>query len=112
MEMIRSGHFFYDLREVLGDIKFLGAAAIIGGLLILLVSTQFIYLLLLFFLGTIIGRALIGRRCPRCDRPLKQAGAEPKKNDAFTLVITWACPHDNYTEKEETKSKIGFFGSS
>lgn len=109
--MIRSGHFFYDLRELLGDFKFLLGAAIIGMALVFLVGIQFVSLLLLFFLATIILRVLIGRRCPKCDRALKQAGAEPKKDDAFVLVITWACPHDSYTEKEETKSKIGIFGS-
>ena len=109
--MIRSGHFFYDLRELFGNLKFLIGATAVGVALMLLISTQFVYLLLLFFLSTIIVRVLIGRRCPNCDRALKQAGAEPKKDDAFVLVITWACPHDGYTEKEETKSKIGFFGS-
>jgi hypothetical protein len=109
--MIRSGHFFYDLREFLGDPKFLIGAALVGGALILLISTQFVYLLLLFFLATIVARVLIGRRCPQCDYPLKETGAEPRKDDTSVLVITWACPRDGYTEKEETKSKIGFFGS-
>jgi hypothetical protein len=54
---------------------------------------------------------LIGRRCPQCDIPLKEIGAEPKKDDTFVMVITWACPRDGYTETEETKSKIGLFGS-
>jgi hypothetical protein len=109
--MIRSGHFFYDLREVLGDFKFLVGVAVVGVALVLLISAQFFYLLLLFFLATIILRVLIGRRCPNCDHVLKERGAEPKKDDAFVMVITWACPYDGYTEKEETKSKIGIFGS-
>jgi hypothetical protein len=109
--MIRSGHFFYDLREVLGDFKFLVGAAIVGVALVLLVSIQFLSLLLLFFVATIILRVLIGRRCPNCDNALKERGAEPKKDDAFVMVITWTCPRDGYTEKEETKSKIGIFGS-
>lgn len=109
--MLRSDHLFYDLRELLGDPKFLIGAALVGGALALLVSTQFVYLLLFFFLATIIARTLIGRRCPRCDYPLKEAGADPKKDDSFVLIITWACPRDGYTEKEETRSKIGLFGS-
>ena len=109
--MIRSGHFFYDLRELLGEFKFLLVVAVLGMILVFLIGIQFTALLLLFFLATIIFRVLIGRRCPNCDRALKQAGAEPKKDDAFVLVITWACPHDGYTEKEEAKSKIGIFGS-
>lgn len=109
--MIRSGHFFYDLREVLGDFKFLAVVAVIGAALIFLISPQFLYLLLLFFVATIILRVMIGRRCPNCDHVLKESGAEPKKDDAFVMIITWACPHDGYTEKEETKSKIGIFGS-
>src|SRR5262245_53983901 len=110
--MIRSGHFYYDLRELLGDPKLLIGLALLGGALMFLVSSQFIYLLLLVFGATIVLRVLIGRRCPKCDRHLKEAGAAPKKDNPLVLVITWACPNDGYTEKEETKSKIGFFGSS
>jgi hypothetical protein len=109
--MIRSGHFFYDLREVLGDFKFLIGATVVGMALVLLISAQFFYLLVLFLVATIVLRVLIGRRCPNCDNVLKERGAEPKKDDAFVMIITWACPHDGYTEKEETKSKIGIFGS-
>jgi len=109
--MIRSGHFWYDLRETLASAKLLIGLALVSFVFILFFSFQCIYPLALVFIALAVVRVAIGRRCPRCDTPLKELGAEPKKDDAFVMVITWACPRDGYTEKEETRSKIGLFGS-
>jgi hypothetical protein len=109
--MIRSGHFWYDLREALASSTVLISLALISFAFIMFLSFQCIYPLALVFVALAVARVLIGRRCPRCDGPLKEMGAEQKKDDAFVMVITWACPRDGYTEKEETKSKIGLFGT-
>ncbi|WP_420580940.1 hypothetical protein [Reichenbachiella sp.] len=90
---------------------FLLGLGVIGLFLVLYISFQFLYLLILLFAGTIVGRVLIGRRCPKCDGLLKETGAENKKDDAFVMLITWACPRDGYTETEETKSNVGLFGT-
>ena len=108
--MLRSAHFFYDLREALGSLKFLLGLGAIGLFFVLFINSQFLYLLILLFIGAIVGRTLIGRRCPRCDGPLKERDAKPKQGDAFVMVITWACPRDGFIEAEETKSNIGLFG--
>ena len=61
--------------------------------------------------GAVIGvRGLIGRRCPKCDGPLKEVDAEQAKNDAFVMYINWRCPRDGYSEKEKTKGSSGLFG--
>lgn len=108
--MIRPDHFFYDVRETLGSPKFLLGLGVIGLFFVLFVNSQFLYLLILLFIAAIVGRTLIGRRCPRCDSLLKERGAEPKPGDAFVLVITWVCPRDGFTEIEETRSNTGLFG--
>jgi hypothetical protein len=109
--MFRSGHFFYDLRQLLGSARLIIGLAVIGFLLIVFFSFQFFYVLVLVFLALMAARVLIGRRCPKCDGVLKETEAELKKGSAFVMVITWACPRDGHTQTEETKSKIGLFGN-
>ena len=109
--MIRSDHFFYDLREALGSPKLLMAVLVVAGFFTFLVSFQFVYLFALLFVAIFAARAVIGRRCPRCDGPLKEVGAELDKANAFILQITWRCPRDSYEEKETTKGDSGLFGT-
>ena len=109
--MIRSGHFFYDLRELLGSPKLLLVILLLAGSFIFFVSFQFIYLFALLIMAVLGARGLIGRRCPKCDAPLKEIGAERDKQDAFTLYITWRCPRDGYEEKEQVKGSGGLFGT-
>ena len=109
--MIRSNHFLYDLREALGSPKILIGLLGVAGLLTFLVSFQFIYLFVLIFAAMIAIRGLIGRRCPKCDGPLKEVGAERDKENAFVMYIIWRCPRDGYEEKEKTKGDAGLFGT-
>lgn len=109
--MIRFGHFFYDLRELLSHPFLLTAIVLAAGFFIFFVSFQFIFpfaLLIMFILGA---RGLIGRRCPHCDRPLKEIGAERDPEDAFGMYVTWRCPYDGYEEKEKIKGSGGLFGT-
>ena len=108
--MIRPNHFYYDLRKALGSSKLLIGLVAIGGFFILYISFQFVYLFVILFALAIGLRGLIGRRCPKCDRPLVESGAAPAKNDAFTIHIDWVCPHDGYSEQEATKGDAGLFG--
>ncbi|HMQ51730.1 MAG TPA: hypothetical protein PKE64_00885 [Anaerolineae bacterium] len=108
--MLRTGHFYYDLRERLGSPKLLLGLLGLGVLLILLVSLHFIYIFALLF-GTLIGlRGLIGRRCPLCDRALIETKAETDPQSAFTLRVIWQCPRDGHTEEEKVKGDAGLFG--
>ncbi|RME97114.1 MAG: hypothetical protein D6768_20435 [Chloroflexi bacterium] len=109
--MIRQGHFFYDLRELLGSARVMIGLAAVAGFFVLFVSLSFVYLFLLLFAALLVGRALIGRRCPRCDGPLKESGAERDKHDAFVMYINWRCPKDGYTEKEKVRGDSGLFGA-
>lgn len=109
--MIRSGHFFYDLRELLSQPLLLTAIVLTAGFFIFFVSFQYIFpfaLLIMFILGA---RGLIGRRCPQCDRALKEIGAERDPEDAFVMYITWRCPRDGYEETEKIKGSGGLFGT-
>ena len=109
--MIRSDHIWYDLRELLGDPKILFGLLAVAALFILGVSFNFVYPFVILF-GTLIAvRALIGRRCPRCDGPLKEVDAERDKENAFVMNIIWRCPRDGYEEKEKTKGDSGLFGT-
>ena len=108
--MIRSDHFMYDLRESLGSPRLLIGVLAIGGFFILYINLQYIYVFALLFVVIFAARGLIGRRCPTCDGTLKEIGAEPDKESAFIMHITWRCPRDGYEEKEETKGDAGLFG--
>ncbi len=108
--MIRSGHFWYDLREILGNPKLLIGMLVIGGFIILMISFQLVYIFVLLFVVMIGTRGIIGRRCPQCDGPLKEIEAERDKDNAFVMYIIWRCPRDGYEEKEKTKGDSGLFG--
>lgn len=109
--MIRSGHVLYDLREVLGSPKLLLPLLLVAGFFTFVVSFQFVYVFALLYGAIFAARALIGRRCPQCDGPLKEIGAEQDKTDAFVLHITWRCLRDGYEEKETVKGGSGLFGA-
>ncbi len=110
--MIRAGHVYYDIRELLGSIWLLLGLATVSILVILLVSFSFVYLFILLFAAILAGRAIIGPRCPHCDAALKQESGERDKHDAFTLYITWRCPNCSYQEKEKVKGDSGLFGAN
>ena len=108
--MIRSEHVWYDVREILGSSKIIFGLLVVAAFFALYISFQFVYLFALIF-GVMIGaRGLIGRRCPRCDRALKEVDAERDKEDAFTLHVVWRCPKDGYEEKEKVRGDSGLFG--
>lgn len=109
--MIRSGHFFYDLRTQLASAKLLLAILLVAIFFILFVSVQFIYIFVLLFAAILAMRSLIGRRCPHCDRALKEMDAERDKDNVFTMYVVWRCPHDGYEEKEKIKGDSGLFGA-
>lgn len=108
--MIRSDHIFYDLREGLGSPKLLLPLLVVAGIFTFFVSFQFVYIFALLYGAIFVTRALIGRRCPECDGPLQEIGAERDKSDAFIMHITWRCPRDGYEEKETIKGGSGLFG--
>ena len=110
--MLRSGHKWYDLRELLGSPKLLFGLLAAAAFFILFFSLQFVYLFALLFGVIIATRGLIGRRCPRCDGPLKEVGAERDKANVFVMHIIWRCPRDGYEEKETTKGDSGLFGAN
>lgn len=110
MLMIRRDHFFYDLRELLVSFKVLAAVLLLGAFLVLFISLDFVYLFAVLIAGLFAGRGLIGRRCPRCDGPLRESGAERDKENVFVMHITWRCPRDGYEEDEKTKGDGGLFG--
>lgn len=109
--MIRSGHALYDLREGLGSPKLLLPLLLVAGFFTFFISFQFVYVFALLYGAIFAARALIGRRCPQCDSPLKEIGAERDKTDAFVIHITWRCPRDGYEEKETVKGGSGLFGA-
>jgi hypothetical protein len=109
--MLRTGHLLYDLRELFGNPKLLLAVVVVAGFFILFVSFQFIYPFALLLMALFATRGLIGRRCPKCDGPLRESGAERDKTDVFVMYITWHCPRDGYEEKEKTKGNAGLFGA-
>jgi hypothetical protein len=109
--MMRSGHYLYDLRELLGSPKLLMPLLLVAGFFIFFASFQFIYIFVLLYGAIFATRAVIGRRCPQCDGPLQEAGAERDKTNAFVMVITWRCPRDGYEEKETVKGGSGLFGA-
>lgn len=110
--MIRSGHILYDLRNLLESPKLLVLLVGIAALFVFFVSFQLIYIFALLFVAMLTARGLIGRRCPQCDGPLKESGAERDQDNAFVMHITWRCPRDGYTETETTKGDSGLFGAS
>jgi hypothetical protein len=110
-KLIRSGHFLYDLREMLGSPQILVGLLVVASIFILFISFQFVYVFVLLFGTMITLRGLIGRRCPKCDGPLKEVGAERDKENAFIMYIIWRCPRDGYEEKEKTKGDAGLFGT-
>lgn len=108
--MIRSGHFFYDLRAQLASTKFFIAILLVAIFFILFISIQFVYVFVILLAAIFAARGLIGRRCPACDRALKEVDAERDKDNVFTMYIIWRCPHDGYEEKEKIKGDSGLFG--
>lgn len=110
--MIRSGHVWYDLREILSSPKIIIGGLAVAAFFILYISFQFVYLFALLFGALIAARGLIGRRCPLCDAALREAGAERDKHNAFVMRIIWRCPKNHYEEKEETKGDAGLFGAN
>ena len=110
--MIRSDHRWYDLRELLGNAKLFVGLLVVAALFVLFISFQFVYLFALLFVAIMVGRVLIGRRCPKCDGPLKEVNAERDADSAFVMHIVWRCPRDGYEEKEKTKGDSGLFGTN
>ncbi|MDM8518636.1 hypothetical protein QUF64_01210 [Anaerolineales bacterium HSG6] len=110
--MPRSDHFWYDIRETLSSPKFLFGFLAVVGFFIMYVNLSLIYPAMLIFLGIVVARSVIGRRCPKCDRPLKADEAKQDPNSALILHIVWHCPHDGYEETEKTKGDAGLFGAS
>ncbi len=110
--MIRSDHLFYDLRKSLGSPKLMGLVLAVASIFILFVSFSLLYIFIFasLFVAMFVARGLIGRRCPKCDGPLKETGAERDKKNVFVIHITWRCPRDGYEEKEETTGDSGLFG--
>jgi hypothetical protein len=108
--MIHRDHIYYDLRELLVSLKVLLAVLLLGAFLVLYVSLDFVYPFALLIAALFAVRGLIGRRCPRCDGPLREDRAAPDQNDIFTMRITWRCPRDGYEEEEKTKGDGGLFG--
>jgi hypothetical protein len=109
--LIRSEHFWYDLRELLGNIRVLLGMVVFAVFFVLFVSFSFVYLFILLFGALLTARALIGRRCPHCDAELKETSSEGDKKDAFIMYIIWRCPNDGYEEKEKVKGDSGLFGA-
>lgn len=109
--MIRPGHFYYDLRELLGSPWLMIGVVLVAGFFIFFVSFQFIYLFAVLIAALLGARGLIGHRCPKCDAPLKEIGAARDPDDTFTLYIIWRCPHDGHEEKERIKGSGGLFGT-
>ncbi|MEM7034132.1 MAG: hypothetical protein AAF629_31615 [Chloroflexota bacterium] len=110
--MIRSDHRLYDIRRRLNSAPFILVMVTIAGFFILVINFQYIYLAAFIFILIITVRNLIGRRCPQCDGPLKEMGAETDRSDAFIIEVTWQCPKDGYSEIEKTKGNSGLFGVS
>ncbi len=108
--MIRTGHISYDLREVLGSPKLLLPLLVIAGFFTFFISFQFVYVFALLYGAIFAVRAVIGRRCPQCDGPLQEIGAERDKANAFVMHIIWRCSRDGYEEKETVKGGSGLFG--
>jgi uncharacterized membrane protein len=109
--LIREGHFWYDFRELLGNVRVLLAAAVFAAFFVLFVSFSFVYLFILFFVAMLATRAIIGRRCPQCDAALKEVTSQRDQENAFVLYIIWRCPHDGYEEQEKVKGDSGLFGA-
>jgi len=109
--MLRSGHIFYDLRELLGSPKLLLPLLLVAGFFVFFFSFQIVYIFALLYGAIFAARALIGRRCPRCDGSLQEAGAERDKTNAFVMHILWRCPRDGFEEKEAIKGGSGLFGA-
>ncbi len=110
--MIRSDHFWYDLRQALGSFKVLAGLIVIASFFILVVSLQFVYIFAILFALMLGTRGVIGRRCPKCDSALKETGATRDKDNAFVMYIIWRCPKDGYSEREKTKGDAGLFGAN
>ena len=108
--MIRRGHLWYDLRELLVSTKSIVIFLVVSSILILYFSFAFIYPAALLLAGIFALRGLIGRRCPQCDGRLREESAEPDQQNAFVMNITWRCPRDGYEEQEKTKGDSGLFG--
>jgi hypothetical protein len=110
--MIRSGHVLYDLRELLGSPKLLLPVLVVAGFFVFFISFQFVYVFGLLYAALFAIRGVLGRRCPQCDGPLQEIGAERDKTNAFIMYIIWRCPRDNYEEKETIKGSSGLFGAN
>lgn len=108
--MLRSEHFWYDLRKLLGSARVLLPVLALAGVFIFFLSFQFVYVFALLLTAIFAGRGLIGRRCPHCDGSLKEIGAERDKENSFVMHIIWGCPKDGYRESERTKGDSGLFG--
>ncbi len=108
--MLRQGHFFYDLRKLLGQPLLFGLVVVAAGFFILFISFQFVYLFALLIMAIFTARGIIGRRCPHCDSALKDVEAKRDKDNAFVMHIIWRCPRDGYEEDETTKVDAGLFG--
>jgi hypothetical protein len=110
--MIRSGHTFYDLREIISSPKLLLPLLVVAGIFTFVINFQCIYGFALLYVALFAARAMIGPRCPHCDSPLHEVEAERDRADAFTLYILWRCPRDGYEEKEPVKGGSGLFGGN
>ncbi len=112
MMPLRPNHLWYDLHCHLHSGRFLLGLLAVTGFLILFVNFSLVYPTIGLFGLLFALRALIGRRCPHCDRSLKEMTAVRDKENAFILHITWQCPVDGYEETETTKGDAGLFGVS
>lgn len=112
MHMIRSDHFWYDLRNILGSTRLLVGLLVVAGFFTFFVSLQLVYIFIVIIAVILGGRGAIGRRCPKCDAALQQQEAEKDENDVYVLWVIWRCPRDGYQEKEKVKGSGGLFGAN
>lgn len=110
MSFIRSKHKWHDLHHLLSDPRLLGALLLVGFLGILGRGLPVVYPLVFVFLAVFLVRAIIGRRCPRCDGSLKER--DSARVDGLTFDITWHCPRDGYQEIERVRGGKGSWGDS
>ena len=110
--MIRTGHVWYDLRNILGSTWLLVGLLVVAGIFIFFFSLQFIYIFITLLAVILGARGIIGRRCPKCDAALKEIEAERDENDVYVMWVIWRCPRDGYEEKEKVKGSGGLFGAN
>lgn len=110
MNLIRAEHKWYDLYHILNDPRLMVFLLLVSVVGMLAQGLRLIYPILLLFLMIFVVKGVIGRRCPRCDGPLKEF--EATKRDGLTFDVAWRCPRDGYQEFERVRGGIGSWGDS